>query len=598
MAVRPRTPTALMLVGVLAVSVAPSAARDRGPDVLDWPQLHRDLRNSKFAPLAGPRTLVPTWHALDGRAATTFVATGRHGRVYALTMDPGPCHLHALDREGQVVWCSDEVRTLFSSVATSADGGVFVSDGTEVFRFEEDGGIAWRVPASGPALAVVFTREGYPAIIDYRAVATVYDPSSGAIVAGPLALPVGFFPRPSPLPSGLQAFSTGAPLAGWDPAFVDTFIDAFQGFDTAVGNNAPAVHPESGRIFIAVPADPSKTTGLLYGIDFTPATGTTPAALTIGCTAPMGLRTSTSPSISADGSHIYAGDQSGTLFAFDTRDCGIAWSLPLGGAALASPTAGLAGRLYMLINGRVTAIQDDGASARVRWQSDIAPLAQLEGFAGGRFQSTIPLRQNYLYGAATYYRTVPGSTASVPAASVLATIDAETGAIVSTAQLGEESNSVVSLTRDGTIFVASKPIVKAQALGTPSLAPHVAPARAGIYAFEPASYLELALEGIGVAVGFADRAAAALNTGDTEAALLEVDRALQQARVVPETLQRALDRGEIARRASILASARLHAAGVLLRSASRAIERQGRASETLLQLARTQLEAASATVGR
>jgi hypothetical protein len=547
-----------------------------------WPVLHQDGANRDFVPLAGARDLVPKWSALQVRPAAAVVVIGPEGNLYTTTMDAGPCHLHALDTDGNPLWCSDQVRTAFSAPAVGPDGAVFVTDGTEVFRFEPDGSLVWRVPATARALGVAFTREGFLLILDSLGLATAYDPMSGAEVAQ-LAIPAGVIPRPDPLPANLRFFQAGAPDIGFDPAFVDFFIDAFFDFNTAVGNNLPAVHPETGRIFIAVSADPTVSEGVFYGIDFTPPSGDSPGALSIGCSAPVGLASGTSPAISADGQRVLAGDSGGFLTAFRVEDCSVAWTLALEAASLASPSVGLDGYFFMLVNRKVTAFRDDGTSATQLWQTDISPYAQARGFSSGRFNSVLPLAANALYAAASFFTAV--GTAEIPTAHALVTLDPETGDIVSLADLGEESDSTVSLGGEGSVYVASKPLVKGVLLGIPPLRPFVTPAQSGIFAFEPVSFRTLTIDGLETARAFLERA----GLGD---AALELGRAELQLVAAAENLDRALARGEVERAAAAAASGHIQAARATVQAASKAPD-----PDLLLSVAERKLEAALAALG-
>lgn len=427
-----------------------------------WPVLHGDGRNSDWVPLAGPRDLVPTWHALDGKPAATVVAIGPEHHLYTVTMDEGPCHLHALDQDGALRWCSDQVRTAFTAPAVAKDGNVFVTDGTEVFRFEADGWLSWRVGATAPALGVVFTREGFLLVMDAVGLASVYDPGTGSLVAQ-LPLPVGFRPRPQPQPAQLQAFTLGAPKIGMDPAFVDFFIDAFFDYNVAVGNNIPTVHPGTGRIFIAVTANPTGTAGIFYGIDFIPSGDEAPGSLGIACSAPIGLASGTSPAISADGTHVYAGDSGGFLTAFNTADCIVAWTLDLSAVSLASPTVGLDGRVYILVGGKVVALQDQGSTGEILWQTDIAQLAQEKGYVTGSFNTVLPLAQNYLYGAASFMESMGGR--QVPGAHVVATLSLADGTIVSVAELGKKVLRPLRWVQTGRCMCRANPSRKPRFLG-------------------------------------------------------------------------------------------------------------------------------------
>jgi len=538
---------ALASVGLSLLLAASWSAEAPAQAESTWPVLHGDPGNTDFVPLAGPRQLVPHWQALQVKAAAANVAVGPDGHLYTTTMDAGPCHLHALDADGNTLWCSAEVRWAFTFPVVAPDGTVFVTDGTEVFQFASDGTILWRVAATGRALGPIFSREGYLIIFDQLGWATAYDPSTGSVVAQ-LLIPSATNPRPVPLPAQSQFFKVGAPLAGWDPtaALLDAWIDAFNNYNTAVGNNIPAMDA-NGRMFIGVAKGPApSTTGVFYGIDFTPPS--VPGGLgafSIACSRPMGLNSSTSPALSADGKRIYAGDAATPpqLRAFNADDCSQAWTLGLEAQSLASPTVDLDGRIFMNVNQKVFAFRDNETSATVLWQANLTPKAQALGFASARVNSVLPRAANYLYAGASFFNKV--GTQDVPMAHVLATLDPSTGDILSLADLGEESDSTPSIGPNGQVYVPAKPIVKAINLGIPSVRPFVPPARSGIFAFEPASYQELTADGVNVALDFLNRSAAASDVGDTASASLEASRALRQVRAAKASLARAEERGEI-----------------------------------------------------
>lgn len=511
-----------------------------------WPVLHGDPGNSDFVPLAGPRDLAPRWQALQVRPAAANVAVGPGGRLYTTTLDAGPCHLHALDPQGQLRWCSSDVRWGFTFPVVAADGTVYVSDGTEVFHFDADGAILWRVPATARALGPIFSREGYLLIFDQAGLATAYEPSTGAVVAQ-LAVPSAATPRPPTLPAQVALFKAGAPLAGWDPtpALLDAMVDAFFNFNTTVGNNIPA-RDANGRLFIGVAKGPAPSTqGVFYGIDFVPPASPGGAgALTIACETPMGLNSSTSPALSADGRRIYAGDAStpvARLRAFHTHDCSQAWEQGLEASSLASPTVDLDGRIFMNVNQKVFAFRDHGTSASVLWQTSLTPVAQARGYASARLNSVLLRSANFLYGAASFFSRI--NNVDIPMAHVVATLDPDNGAVLSLADLGEESASTPSFGPDGQIYVPSKPLVKATTLGNASVRPLVPPAASGIFAFEPLSYRQLTIDGARVALDYLGRSVAA--AGDAVLAAAHAGRALAQVQAARSSLAIAEQRGEI-----------------------------------------------------
>lgn len=514
-----------------------------------WPVRHADSRNSGWLPFAGPQELKPKWHSLEKLPVATFVGIGRKGDLYTLTMDAGHCHLYALDKNGKVRWCSDQVQAASSSVAVSEDDAVFVIDGKNLFRFESDGKLTWKVPVSDGASALMFTKQGYVLVANLRGLITVYDPLTGERVAEPYQLPATLAPAKA-LP---DAVKLGFQLMGIEPSYLDDFIKEFFGFNVVV-KDAVAVHPLTGRIFTKG-ADSTRKSGMLYALDFIPPANGSSGEIKLACTGSVGLGSDTSPSISADGLHVYVTDATGTLSALNTNDCGVAWSLKVPGEALASTTVGLNGYLYSLTGDQITAFQDKGSSGKILWQADITPQAKADGFTAAKFDSAITLTQNYLYATASFGRRVKFPDSAFPEflvtqTSRLVTVNPTNGNIVAVTTLGDESDSTPSLSENGTLYVPSKPLRKAVGLGLKKLGLlqqdfSIPESQAGIYAFEPASFKQLAADGLGVASNFVEQAIEALHQDNTTDTITGVERSIRQLKVVSKNITTAEERGEV-----------------------------------------------------
>lgn len=522
-----------------------------------WPYLHHDPANTKAVDLAGPRAVEPTWHALDTKAAATVVTVAANGTRYVVTMDDGPCHLHAFDPEGNPLWCSDLVGPALAA-ATIVDGNdVVVADDVALRRFGADGSLMWSTPISTGTIAVPTLGSGELLVMDTAGHTTAYDPTTGAAVSSTFVVPAA---------TSAVVPITGAAVAamraaGMSAAYAPRFLSIFNNIGQVV-TNTPAVHPVTDRIFIAA-AGATAATGMLYGIDYLPAANGQPGSFALACQQPMGPSSETSPAISEDGSHVYASDASGRLYAFETGGaCAPAWevqTVTVAGRAAASPTVGPNGTVVLLVAGKAYAVRDDGTSATPLWTAD--PTAATGGLlrpgdATARIESTMPSASNYLYAAVTFLSAVPGTNpvATYPTDAVLATVDVDTGAFVATAPLGDQSASSLSMGRDGSIYVPSKPLTRGVALINPVTAPYTAATRAGIWTFEPASYRELSIDGVAHAT---DR----LGSSDMAAAIAQTD-------VVIENVQLARERGEISTSSAIVAKSLLRAARGVMELAS------------------------------
>lgn len=543
------TAVALLSAGTASAAPGPGAEGRRDARPAPWPYLHHDVANTKAIDLAGPRTLVPTWHALDTKAAASVVTVAANGTRYVVSMDDGPCHLHAFDRDGNPLWCSDLVGAALAAPTIIDGNDVVVADDVALRRFGADGALRWSTPIGTGTIAVPTLRSGELLVMDTAGRTTAYDAATGAAASTTLVVPAAASAVTPISPPAIAAMQAAGISSGYAHRFLSIFNNSGQ-----VVTNTPAVHPATGRIFIAA-AGPTTATGMLYGLEYLPGIGGEPGTFTLVCQQAMGPRSETSPAISEDGSHVYASDASGRLYAFETDGpCSPAWELQtvtVAGRAAASPTVGPNGTVVLLVAGKAYAVRDDGSTATPLWTADpgAAAAALLRpGDATALIESTMPSGSNYLYAAVTFYSNVPGTNPAVryPTDSVLATVDVRTGDFVATAPLGDQSASSLSMDRNGRIHVPSKPLSRGVALVNPVAAPYTAPSRAGVWTFEPASHRELSIDGI-------EHADDLLAEGDPTAAIAQTEAVIDNVRL-------ARDRGEIDAGTRLGAAALLRAA--------------------------------------
>jgi outer membrane protein assembly factor BamB len=119
-----------------------------------------------------------------------------------------------------------------------------------------------------------------------------------------------------------------------DPAILGFMFDLIQGWEMEVANT-PALHPQTGRIYITA-AGAEANSGVLYGIDVFND------RLEIAFQAPMGGGSGSSPAVSHDGRQVYALDEDGHMVAIDAGSGERLWQTPEGGGGSASPLDGFA----------------------------------------------------------------------------------------------------------------------------------------------------------------------------------------------------------------------------------------------------------------
>ena len=386
--------TALALLGSRWPQLSEGGVSDIGQTPFyaqtSWASTHRDSSNSDFVPFVAP-DLDPNvdqtrWTALDGAVTLLAPAIGPEGNRYVTTgRGPGTSHLHAFDADGNLLWESAPQQSLAdldsgavgSSPLVDKDGHVYVSDADQFWSFRSDGRVRWVAPLpppndplvpGAPFISAILTNEGYVGGIT----------SDGKVILfrrqnGKLALPI------FELPQGVPPSSTNERPGLWagglmDPAILRFVEDWFFGDEAQVANT-PSVHPETGRIYItaAGPLAPGTgdLTGLLYGLDIVDG------AIEIAFAASMGGGSGTSPTISPDGTKVYAADNLGVLRAFDADTGDVVWSqsgIPLAG----SPGLGADGTVYggnAAPGATSTLVALDPADGSIKWARDYDAFA-------------------------------------------------------------------------------------------------------------------------------------------------------------------------------------------------------------------------------
>lgn len=411
-----------------------------------WPALHADGRNSDSVSFVPPAPGRVVWTALDGSAVLTAVTIGPGGRLYATTGGGQPRgNLHAFDRSGKRLWTAGMVDdgALLSAPLVDRRGAVYVGDLGQMRSFYPDGSLRWTQRLPAPVVSSAFTRDG-----DIVAVTV-----NGHVLV--MRRRDGRFARPWLKLEGTPPGGVIAPRGLWQgmvsPGLIVPAAAIFQGRGYLV-TSTPAVHPGTGRVFVAT------TDGHVYGIDIGAR------RLEIAFDAPVGEASGTSVALSPNGSRLYAGDGAGNLYAIDTASGAVVWRLPVG-SGLASPAVAQDGTVYMGSDGAVVAVSEAGTVLWRRRFDDLAASA-LPVFHSrrgaiapqGRINSVITVTPDrlYLVVIGAYPLTSrEGRTLYLPRTSALLVLRRSDGALDTTpVVLRDSSEAVVSIDRDGTVYVA------------------------------------------------------------------------------------------------------------------------------------------------
>ena len=540
-----------------------------------WASIHRDSRNSDFSPFVAPAANQVEWTALDGAATLTSFSIGPEGNHYIATgQGPGTSHLHAFDRDGNVLWESAPQASLAdldsgaisSAPLVDAAGDVYLADLNQLWAFHADGTVKWAadLPASdSPFITAIITNEGFVGGITTKGAVALFNRDDGSSAVPVFQLPAGDPPPAPPPRPGLWVNGL------MDPAVIPLVEPAFFGAMVTVANT-PAVHPETGRIYItaAGPLDGGGGfTGLLYGLDIVDG------EIEIAFASPMGGGSGTSPAISPDGTQIYAADGDGLMNAFDAQTGATLW-VATGAAGAASPGVGPDGTVYSgdpAPSASLTVVALDPDDGSTLWAQNYdalgAALPQLPPvppfFPTGqpivRFNSVVSTSAQKVWVVLTagyeFFNPAAGTSRLQPRVTLLAALDPVDGSVISTTPLRDTNEGVVTFGSDGSIytdhsailssvfFYGINPLLQGAGLPAPYLAP--GPPPGGVTSLGPVSLVDHMAESIEWVQSLNASALAELPGGNVDAALTATRRGRTQLQATLESVDDAVDSGEL-----------------------------------------------------
>ena len=464
-----------------------------------WPTLHRDARNSDYAPISVTPPMRVAWESLDGAALWVGPTIGLEGNLYVSSgQGRGHSNLRALDFHGNLLWEAAPQQTLadldhgavINAPVIDADGHVYQADVNQLWSFTSSGDVRWVANlrahgAKGQFVTPVFTQEGHVAGITTDGKLLAFDRATGRRVWSVFELPGRPGPPALDPPPG---FNRGGMLA---EEFRQTLWDITMGRVVVVGNT-PSVHPVTGRIYITG-GGASSEKGALYAID------TFEEGPTLAFTTPMGAGSGTSPAIGADGALVYAADGSGNMVAVDAETGGVAWRAD-GVQGAASPSVGPDGTVYSFSGSSIVALE--GATGKLAWSKSYDGLASelLPAPAFGRLRGNIDSLLTLtdgpghaiLWACINLGVELPGPTPfALPQLVVVAAIDARDGRVLGTTPIRDTSSAFVVPGPGGRLYVSlagvtTSSIYYALNEQLPAALRWTAPPKAGLVALEPA----------------------------------------------------------------------------------------------------------------
>lgn len=568
-----------------------------------WVTIHRDARNSSFAPFSVTDAHQVDWTALDGAATLVTPSIGPEGHLY-ITTGRGPTfsHLHAFDRDGRLLWESAPQQSaadldsaaLLSAPIIDRDGDIYIGDSNQFWAFHPDGRVKWTVdlppPASlsgfSPFVTAIITNDGLVGGITMEGKVALYDRATGRLAAAILALPKG---------AAVAGMNATATLPFWCGGLVDPALTAVlsRRAGDAQGRiviNTPAVHPQTGRIYITA-AGPTPEEGRLYGIDLIEG------ELRLTYEGVMGADSGTSPAISADGRRVYAVDGANVITAFDADTAAAVWHFP-GAGSLAAPAVGPDGTIYSGGGERLIALDPD--TGRSRWEVNYDTLAAqllprlrpfppyvLTGRPVAETNSVVSVSANRVWVALIlgYEFFAPGQGQIVqPRMTVVAAVDPASGALIEHTVVRDTNEGQVGFSADGRMYVSHAAALSSlftctidpflATRGVPPAYRLPAPPQAGVTALEPESLTVQVRESITWVRALDAQALQALSGGELDSALTATRRGHVQLAATEVSIGDAVVRGELEKSAGARARAHVQAAEQALLAARRLLDPQ------------------------
>ncbi len=320
-----------------------------------WPAQYSDAENSSYTPTAGARSLTPAWTRSARGELGAAVALSGGGSLAANAQTAHGCSLMVWenDNNGRQRWCTRMVLGGgFASALFDGFDNLYIGQPGLMLSYPPTQWIRWRTRVIGMPMTPRLLGHDQLLVVTHLGQVLVFDAHRGTVTGNPIDLV-----------SNVDPTDSQRGLADCAPALPQCPIAA-----------APAFSAKTGLIVVAIwqPGAPAAT---LQALHYHPGQAPlltrewTSDAVTDGVLA--------SPVLSKDGETVYVNGRNGALWALNSSDGTVKWSVPLDFLAQTPPT--VAPSAIILAGGgpdtALTAINDAGNHAEVLWRrADVMPL--------------------------------------------------------------------------------------------------------------------------------------------------------------------------------------------------------------------------------
>jgi hypothetical protein len=186
-----------------------------------------------------------------GRGAPGRTQLGPEGNRYVTTgRGPGTSHLHAFDRDGNLLWESPpqaspadlDSAAVASATLVDRQGDVYVSDFDQFWAFHSDGTLKWvsALPTPGQSfVSAIITKEGFVGGVTTGGEVVLFDRNDGSSAVPVFQLPAGDPPPAAPPRPGLWQGGL------MDPSIIPLIEAAFFGEMMQVASTSSAARSRS-----------------------------------------------------------------------------------------------------------------------------------------------------------------------------------------------------------------------------------------------------------------------------------------------------------------------------------------------------------------
>ncbi len=461
-----------------------SATAPALPPRSGWHNLHGDAACSDEVSIALPAVLRADWTAETATYNPTGPVFDRDGNLYVSPFIPYEnVVLLSLDpTDGSRRWAiagtgappGGSAPMVLVDPAHPDRDIIYLALYDRALAVGTDGSVLWDVPTgltlgADPLAHLVFGVNYVPAqdaIVALTGDGHVYalDRATGvALLSTPFTLPGAATPTaPSVLPPALMAAADTEfrQFVNVPAGTLPTFIAALLGNGVKVANMF-AVDPRSSQLWIAATApdgedgtvDGVSQLGALYRLGI--VAGTAGLAIQEVCHRSFTGGSASTPTVSADGSRIYLGDNTTLLLAVDSS-CTDVWSVDVGSQIFGSVAASSDRQeIYTSTQLGITKVVDQGAQGAVQW------TANLDVFDLAAGQQNLNMNLVAIGANGLAFQAGAGvilNNVALPSIVGTGVLDRETGTVRAFAGGGEETVAVMSTGPDGAVYLGNSPL--------------------------------------------------------------------------------------------------------------------------------------------